>query len=81
MSLPTIPHDKANHWVYGSVLASVGSLIAGPLFGLMLCAAFATAKEIRDFISKRGVPEAEDLVATLAGGATVVLPIMFGNLV
>lgn len=76
MLLPLMAQDKANHWVYGSVIASVGTFIAGPVVGLIACVTFALFKEFRDYVLKNGTPEVLDVVATVAGGATVVLPIM-----
>lgn len=68
-----IPQDKANHIAYGAALACVGSLHS-VIAGAVLCAVFAIGKEVYDRVSKRGVPDALDAVATLAGGALVLLP-------
>lgn len=76
MSLPVIAQDKANHWVYGSLIASIGTFIAGPVVGLIACLTFALLKELNDLVLKKGTPEVQDVVATVAGGATVVLPII-----
>lgn len=72
--MPILPADKANHFVYGSVLAGVGSLHS-LLAGAALCAAFAIGKEIYDRVSKRGNPEVADAIATLAGAVPVLLPL------
>lgn len=74
MNLPTLPADKANHFVYGAALACIGSFHS-VIAGAALCVAFAVGKEIYDFVSKRGNPEPLDAVATLAGGALVLLPL------
>lgn len=74
MNLPTLPADKANHAVYGAALACIGGLHSVAL-GALLCVAFAVGKEIYDRVSKRGNPELLDAVATLAGGALVLLPL------
>lgn len=71
--LPTISHDKAMHVVYGAALASLGALHS-PETGLILCVAFAVGKEVYDRMSGQGKPEVADALATLAGGALVLLP-------
>ena len=71
--LPTISQDKALHVVYGSALASLGALHS-PEAGLILCVAFAVGKEVYDRISELGNHEVADALATLVGGALVLLP-------
>ena len=68
-----IPHDKANHFVYGAVLAAAGSLYS-PEAGAALCLAVAVGKEVYDRVSRKGNPEAADIVATVIGGVVVLLP-------
>lgn len=71
-----IPADKANHFVYGSVLYSIGFVAALPFTGpagaraagLGLCAVFAVGKEIYDKKTKKGTPDPWDTFATLSGG-------------
>jgi hypothetical protein len=74
MNLPTLPSDKANHAVYGAALAALGGLHSLAL-GALLCVAFAIGKEVYDQARKTGSPEVLDAVATLAGGALVLLPL------
>lgn len=74
MNLPTLPSDKANHFVYGAALASLGGLHSLAL-GALLCAAVAIGKEVYDQARKTGNPEALDAVATVVGGAVVLLPL------
>ena len=71
--LPTIPYDKALHVVYGAALASVGALHSVEA-GAILCAAFAVGKEVYDRVSGKGNAEFADALATVAGGAVVLLP-------
>lgn len=74
MKLPVIPADKANHFVYGAVLAGIGALHS-VLAGAVLCAVFAIGKEVYDRVTKKGNPEVADALATLAGGLPVLLPL------
>lgn len=79
MELPFIPRDKLLHAVAGSIAAFVGVLLAlyftlPPINGAIAAAlAAALGKEAWDLFSGKGTPEAEDLVATLAGSLPVVL--------
>lgn len=73
--LPTISHDKALHVVYGSALASLGAMHSATT-GLILCVAFAVGKEVYDRMSGRGKTEVADALATVAGGALVLLPLV-----
>ena len=74
MNLPVIPHDKANHFAYGAVLAGIGALHS-VLAGAALCAVFAIGKELYDRVSKRGTPDLNDALATLAGALPVLVPL------
>lgn len=73
MSLPMLPADKANHFVYGAVLACFG-MYWDPFVALGLAVLAGVGKEIYDRISKRGTPDFMDSLAAIAGGAVVVLP-------
>lgn len=74
MNLPQLDHDKANHFVYGAVLAGIGALHS-VLAGAALCAVFAIGKEVYDRVSKRGTPDPNDALATLAGALPVLVPL------
>jgi hypothetical protein len=74
MTLPSLPADKANHFVFGACAAALGGLHS-VLMGLLLCAVLAVGKELRDRITRRGTPELLDAVATLAGGVVALLPL------
>ena len=71
--LPLIPHDKANHAIYGSVAFSLGALASqflgfDPLiWGFAAASTVAIAKEVYDRVSKRGTPDGMDALATVAG--------------
>lgn len=79
MNLPLVPLDKANHFIYGAIAASLGGLHSVAL-GALLCVAIAVAKEVYDKRSGKGNPEVLDAVATIAGGAVVLLPLVWGLL-
>lgn len=84
MNLPSLPQDKANHAVYGAAIACAASLILSPWWALLIVVAFGVLKEVSDWWQNRkgghhGV-ELLDALATIAGGALVLLPQLKGLL-
>ena len=67
MPLPTLAHDKANHFIMG-MLAYAVLLPWCPLAGLAAAVVAGAAKELYDWRSQTGTPEWMDFVATAAGG-------------
>jgi hypothetical protein len=87
MSLPSLPPDKANHFVYGAVIYAVTFCIfsllklpAATYYAFATVALFGVGKEIVDYLQNRfqgaqhGV-EALDALATIAGGAICAIPV------
>jgi formiminotetrahydrofolate cyclodeaminase len=72
MSLPLLPQDKANHAVYGAVIAAIVSIVGLPL-ALLVVAGFALGKEVYDWRQNKQ-PEIMDAVATVCGGLLVLAP-------
>ena len=48
MNLPTIPHDKANHFIYGFVIFVLSNLVLNEWISLAVVCLFAFGKEIYD---------------------------------
>lgn len=67
MNLPTIPHDKAMHVLYGLVAFLLGNALHSWKAGIILAALLAVAKELYDKWSGKGTPDGWDIVATIAG--------------
>jgi hypothetical protein len=67
MNLPQLPQDKANHVVYGTVIYAIAAPFLGPLVSLIPVALVAIGKEVYDYKSKTGTPDALDAVATIVG--------------
>lgn len=95
--MPTIPHDKALHFIYGTLIFCVSYLATfqwfqEPLWAAMaLVALFAIGKEVADYwsnqqaIKQKILPthgvEVMDAVATIAGGLVVAIPLCVKYLV
>jgi len=72
MNLPVLPQDKANHAVYGAVIAAIVSIVGLPL-ALLVVAGFALGKEVYDWRQNKQ-PEMLDALATVCGGLLVLAP-------
>jgi uncharacterized membrane protein YhiD involved in acid resistance len=70
MNLPVIPADKANHAIYGAFITLVG-LLVNPIVAAALCVLLAVGKEVYDR-KHGGTVDPMDVVATAAGGVTVI---------
>jgi len=75
--LPQLAQDKANHVIYGAVLALVGGAVLPGVLGVSALVAAAltagvvgAAKEVLDKYTG-GDPTVQDFLATLAGGVLV----------
>jgi hypothetical protein len=92
MNLPIIPQDKANHFIYGAVIAVVAGLVANQLdLPVVICSVgaatlFGAAKEALDWYKNREARKAgalpphgveiADFLFTVAGGVSVNLLFM-----
>ena len=83
MQLPNLPQDKANHAFWGAVLACVVSLVSVEA-AAVACLSAAVLKELSDALinyrttgnpmqGPHGV-ELLDALATITGGALVIIP-------
>jgi cytosine/uracil/thiamine/allantoin permease len=78
MKLPILPQDKANHFVYGCVIAALGCIVS-PILGALLATGFGVGKEVYDIWRHKtnpgsATPDIWDATATIAGGLVVVVP-------
>ena len=48
MKLPLIPHDKANHFIYGFVIFILANILLNVYFSYAIVCLFAFGKEIYD---------------------------------
>jgi uncharacterized protein YfiM (DUF2279 family) len=71
--LPMLPADKANHFIYGTVLQAAGQSCGfEPAMVLGVVALIAVAKEVWDGF-KNGEPSVGDAVCTVFGAVAVVV--------
>ena len=75
--LPMIPHDKANHFIYGLIAFAVAFPIVREYIALLLVAVLGSAKEVYDY-QHRDVhnPSIADAMWTIAGGVVGCLIVL-----
>ena len=71
--ISSIPTNKKKHFSAGFVICAIVSLFCGYLFGLAAAAIAAAGKEVRDYITKKGMPEFADFVYTIVGAVAFIL--------
>lgn len=81
MNLPLLPQDKANHAIYGALIALVVGVVLTREWGLVAAIGMGALKEASDYaLNRRAIArgelpphgvEAYDLIATSLGGAVV----------
>jgi hypothetical protein len=71
MNLPMIPHDKANHFIYGLLITAIILFLYNLVSAILVCVLLAVSKEIYD-INRSGF-NWKDLLFTLLGGTTAIL--------
>jgi hypothetical protein len=77
--MPTIPYDKALHYVYGSVIFAVCYHLIGVGNSLLAVLLVASGKEVYDYMHRDShTPDIWDLIATLCG-AVVCASVLIGH--
>jgi hypothetical protein len=77
MSLPSLPQDKANHFVYGAIIAALTSFFS-PHIAIVAVVIVGAGKELSDWWQNQrggnhGI-EIMDAVSTICGGLIVIAP-------
>jgi hypothetical protein len=70
--LPMLDVDKANHFVYGSIVAAITQILAGPETAFAAVLLVAIGKELYDIFYKKTEHSVADIMATLFGGFVVM---------
>jgi hypothetical protein len=66
-----IPADKANHFLYGSIIFLLGNATLGSQHGMLLALFFALGKEMYDAVDHK--PEVKDVLWTMIGAGVACL--------
>ena len=72
IKLPQLPQDKANHFIYGTLIYLIGSIWILPVPCLFITASIAFFKEFYDIYTHSDFSFA-DFIATCAGGITIMI--------
>ena len=54
MKLPLLPHDKANHFIYGFFIYVFAAFVVSNSLAFVIVCLFAIGKEVRDQIVYKG---------------------------
>lgn len=68
-----IPKDKQYHFIAGFIIYFFSQFIFTTWVALIPVIAIATAKEVYDYISKKGTPEINDLLFTIYGSIPILI--------
>lgn len=63
----TIPVDKANHFIAGTLIYCASALFLSAGLAMVPVIVIAAIKEIYDAVSKKGTPDVIDYLFTIAG--------------
>lgn len=72
---PIIPEDKANHFIYGSVITALSMIVFNHVVSFGICFGMAAAKELFDKYDHKpnSNPDFYDFLWTLLGGLLSIL--------
>lgn len=71
IKLMLIPQDKANHFIYGAVIFTLGNAWLGTENGILLALFFAIGKEMYDALDHK--PDWKDVLWTMIGAGVACL--------
>lgn len=71
-----IPIDKQYHFIAGFCIYLIAQLFLSEWWAMIPVIAIATAKEVYDYVSKKGTRDIDDLLYTIYGA----IPILILNL-
>jgi hypothetical protein len=71
-----IPVDKANHFIAGTLIYCLASLILTPAAALIPVVVIGAGKEMYDKYSKKGTPDLVDFIFTVLGALPVLLTLV-----
>ena len=68
-----IPIDKQKHFIAGIIIYTISSLFMPIMWALVPVMFIATAKEVYDYVSKKGTPDINDLLYTIYGAIPIII--------
>lgn len=68
-----IPIDKQYHFFAGLIIYIIAQFYLPIYYDLIPVVAIATAKEVYDYVSKKGTPEINDLLYTIYGALPLLI--------
>lgn len=75
-----IPIDKKYHLIAGFIIYLIAQLFVPLVYDLIIVIAIGTAKEVYDYLSKKGTPDINDLLFTIYGALPLFIIKMFCKL-
>ena len=68
-----MPIDKKYHFTAGMLIYIIASAFMSTIWALLPVVIIGTAKEVRDYISKKGTPDINDLLYTIYGSLPILI--------
>lgn len=72
-----IPIDKQYHFIAGMLIYIIAQSFMPIVWAMVPVVAIGTAKEIYDYLSKKGTPDINDLLYTIYGALPILIVKLF----
>jgi len=68
-----MPIDKQYHFIAGMLIYLIAQSFMPPVWALIPVIAIGTAKEVIDYVTKKGTPDINDLLYTIYGALLILI--------
>lgn len=68
-----IPIDKQYHFIAGMLIYIIAQIFMPVIWAMLPVIAIGTAKEVYDYVSKKGTPDINDLLYTIYGAMPILI--------
>ena len=68
-----MPIDKQYHFIAGMLIYIIAQSFMPPVWALIPVIAIGTAKEVIDYVTKKGTPDINDLLYTIYGALPILI--------
>ena len=68
-----MPIDKQYHFIAGMLIYIIAQSFMPPVLALIPVIAIGTAKEVIDYVTKKGTPDINDLLYTIYGALPILI--------